>query len=279
MHRIVRATALAVVLWSLLAVGPAAGVGSTGDAGTHAQFDGRAQNDTANGTTITITATGEAQAQPDAAVVHVSVTATAASPGDAAEQVATNASRLRTALANASVPDDAVRTTYYDVYERGLDDPRNETRYVAEQGFAVETDNASRAGELVDLALANGASTVQGVAFTLSDEARSELRNEALGDAVSSADSQADAVARSADLSVTGVRAIETVDPGFVRGQGAAEALTEDASTQIDGGPLTVTAVVRVTYVATERPDATENATTGNATANETVATEAVSTT
>lgn len=254
-HRIVRTGVIAIVIWSVLAVGVVAGLAPAGDVTPHAQSNDTAQDDT-NETaeaTISVTATGEAQADPDASVVFLGVSATADSPAAAAQQVANNTSRLRAALANASVDDDAVRTTEYNLFERDRLDPRNDTGgYVAEQGVAVEINDTDRAGELLDLAVENGASTVRGVEFTLSDETRDELRNRALSNAVGDAQAQADAIAGSAGLQITGVNSISTVESQSRPFEAAArDVAQEDAATRIDVAPLTVTATVQITYNAT----------------------------
>lgn len=262
LETITRKLLFVVVLCSLVAAVPLAGLGAASPADAAVQEDGNetADNGTAAGpeSTITVTATGEAEAQPDAAVLYLAVVATADTPENATRQVAENASQLRSALTDAGVSEDRIRTTDYSVYQEGRFDPGNETGdYVAEQGFAVELDNVSRAGDILDVATSNGASAVRGVQLTLSDETRSELRNEALSTAVDSARSQADAIAGSADLQVDGVHSISTVEPRF----GPFEAVTEDVAresggTQIDPGPLTVSATVEVTYRASNGTEA-----------------------
>jgi uncharacterized protein YggE len=254
-HRILRTVALAVVLWSVLAAGTVVGLAPTEHVTPQTQHGDTPQegaNDTATAT-ISVTAMGEAEAAPDAAIVFLGVSATADSPDAAARQVANNTSRLRAALANASIDEDAIRTTNYDLYERPpRDDGNDSDGYVAEQGLAVEINDTDRAGEIVDLAVENGATNVRGVQFTLSDETRSELRNRALSNAVASAGSQAEAIAGSADLRIVGVRSVSTVEPTFGPLEATAErAAQEDAATRIDAGPLTVTATVQVTYNAT----------------------------
>lgn len=254
-HRIVRMTALIVILLSVLGAGVGAGLAPAEVTAPDAQSNETAQDDTneTSTATISVTATGEADADPDAAIVFLSVSATADSPDAAAQQAANNTSRLRTALTNASVDEDAVRTTDYNLYERDRRDPDNDTgRYVAEQGIAVSINDTDRAGDVVDLAVGNGATSVRSVQFTLSEETRSELRNRALSNAVQSARSQADAIAGSADLRIVGVRSVSTVEPTFGPFEAADRgAVQEDAATRIDTGPLTVTATVEVTYNAT----------------------------
>ncbi len=230
-----------------------------GDAGTATGGVGNATDDAAQGsdvTTIQVSATGEVEAETDRAVLSLTSTATAADPGTAADRLAANVSRLRSALLDANVSADAIRTTGYDLSEVSADDgpgtpdDAEATRYRARQTTVVETSNTSRAGELVDVAVANGASGVGGVEFTLAEESRSELRNRALEAATSDARTQAETLAAAEGLNVTGVRSISTDDGGsqpFVVREAATAA---DAGTEIDADPVTVYATVRVTYEA-----------------------------
>lgn len=194
-------------------------------------------------TTISATGSGEVTAEPDEVVVHVAASATADTPGVAADRLARNASRLRTALTNATA-EERVQSTDYSLFERR---DRNGTVYVASQSFEVTLSNTSDAGRIVDVATANGATEVLGVRFTLSDERRRTLRQQAIELAVTDARAQADAAASSAGLTVSGVRSITVHD-------GGATPFVERAAadgTQIDPRPVMVTARVDVTYDAT----------------------------
>lgn len=206
-------------------------------------------------TTISVSATGDAQAEPDVAVLNLESRATAEDPRAATEKLAANVSQLRSALLEAGVSEDQIRTTDYNLYEepdRG--EPRqaaNETRYVAQQGIAVDVENTSRVGSLLDVAVANGATGVRNVEFTLSEETQSDLRNQALEEAMGSARTQAETLAATEDVQITGVESISAGDDGprpFVSQDVAA---LEESGTQIDSGPVTVRATVKVTYNAT----------------------------
>jgi hypothetical protein len=203
------------------------------------------------GPTIAVSATGRASADPDLAVVRVSVTAEAASADAARSTVAADAERMRTALRDAGVPDDAVRTVSYAIaprYDYGGDE-RSVVGYRAVHAYAVEVA-PDRAGSVVDVAVANGASTVDGVTFTLSEEARADLRAQALDRAVTAARADADAIAAAAGLAVTDVREASTAaDVGFRPVYRVAEA-DAGASTTLEPGSVTVTASVHVTYGA-----------------------------
>lgn len=207
-------------------------------------------------TTVSVSATGEVQAAPDVAILHLESAAEAEDPQTASERLARNVSQLRTALQEANVSEDQIRTTEFNIFdvserERPARDQDNVTRYRAQQAFAVEIQNTSRAGELIDVAVANGASSIRGVEFTLSDETQATLRDQALETAMDSARSQAETLAATEDLRIVGVRSMATDSDGprpLVAREAAADA---GSGTQIDSGPVTVRATVDVTYNAT----------------------------
>lgn len=219
------------------------------------------QSANASGTaTVTVDATGEATAEPDLAVVSLESAATATEPGTAADRLARNVSTLRAALVEANVSEDAIRTTDYNLFEasepetprpRGGANRSDATRYRAQQGIAVELSNVSRAGEVVDVAVANGATGVRGVEFTLSSEAESTLRERALENAMADARSQAETLAATEDVRITGLRAVSTTGDDVRPFVARETAVAGDAGTRIDGGPVSVSATVRVTYNAT----------------------------
>ena len=206
----------------------------------------------ATGTTLTTTGTGTMEADADLAVVSVAVVATAASADDARGQVASNAEQVRTALRDAGVPDDAVTTAFFAVYPQY--DYRNGERiedgFRAVHAFRIETAPA-RAGEVVDLAVGNGASEVQGVSFTLTEETRAALRTQAIERAVVAARADADAMAGAAGLSVTSVETMST-SGGFTPGErfDVAESAADGARTTFEPGPVSVSVTVQVTYRA-----------------------------
>jgi hypothetical protein len=238
-HRLVLATTVAALVLLAGCVAPL-----QTDGGTDARVDGIP-------TTISVSGTGEATAEADLAVLSVAVTATADSANAAREQVATDADRMRQALRDAGVPDDAVTTTAFRV---GVEyDYSGETRdvvgYRAVHAYRVEVA-PDRAGELIDVAVGNGASEVSNVSFTLTEETRADLRQQAIERAMDAARQDADTVAAAADLSVVGVQSAST--QADVR-PFAERSVADDsggAATTLEPGPVTVSATVSVTYEA-----------------------------
>lgn len=204
------------------------------------------------GPTVTVGASASVEAAPDLAVVRVAVEATAESAEEARATVADDAERMRAALREAGVPDGNVSTEAFNVYPQYdySDETREFVGYRAVHAYRVEVA-PDRAGEVVDLAVGNGATSVSGISFELSDEVRQELREEALTAAVEKARADAETVATASGGSLGDVRSVSTSDGGdggpgpipFTESRSA-----DDASTVVEPGTARVTASVTVVY-------------------------------
>jgi hypothetical protein len=198
--------------------------------------------------TVSVTGTGTVSAEADLAVVSLAVTAQESSADAARERVATGVDAVRTALREAGIPEDAVTTAYFSVQPRYDDEDRVPDGYRGVHALRVEVDPA-RAGEVVDVAVGAGATEVDGVQFTLTDETRDALRAEALTQAVERARADADAVAEAADLRIVGVQSMQ-VGGSYGPGPFYAEAAdSARGATAFAPGPVTVSASVSITYV------------------------------
>ena len=200
--------------------------------------------------TVTVGASASVEAAPDLAVVRVAVEATADSAEEARSDVAADAERMRAALREAGVPDENVNTEAFNVYPQH--DYDGETRelvgYRAVHAYRVGVA-PDRAGEAVDTAVGNGATSVYGVSFELSEEARQELREEALTLAVENARADAETVAAASGASLGDVRSISTSDGGDGGPIPLAESRSADgASTVVEPGTVRVSASVTVVY-------------------------------
>jgi len=204
---------------------------------------------------VRVSANGAVDAEADATEVTLAVEARADDPSAARQRVAENASGMRDALGEVGVSDDGVHSVGYTLresreYERAEGD--DVPRHYARQTFRVTVDGTDSAGEVVDAAVEGGATTVDDVSFTVSDERRAELRNDALRAAMENARSQADAVADAGDVSVGGVRSVSTADTDVspVSYERAALGGSDAGGTSIDPGPVEIDATVEVVYDA-----------------------------
>ncbi|MFC6989652.1 SIMPL domain-containing protein [Haloplanus sp. GCM10025708] len=203
--------------------------------------------------TISVSANGDAAAEPNLAVIQVSVEARADSADAARARVADDVSRMRAALGEAGVPDDAVTTATFHIspeYDHS-DADRELLGYRAVHAFAIEV-TPDRAGEIVDVSVGNGATAVEGVRFTLTDDRRAELRQQALTQAMNAARTDADTIASAADVEVTGVKTASTSAQfvPYFESRDVASGGGAGGSTVVEPGPVTVSASVSVTYTA-----------------------------
>ncbi|WP_226012496.1 SIMPL domain-containing protein [Halomicrobium salinisoli] len=249
--------AVTAAVVAALAVVPAAPAAAQ-DAGNDASTDVNASV-----TTVSVSASDEAAGEPMTAVVYVESAATGDTPAEATTALARNVTQLRAALTDATVSEDQFRTTGYDLQQVRPDEPdgpvvqrpangtnQSAVTYRASQSFELVVDNRSRVGELVDVAVANGATAIGGVQFRLADEDREALRQEALQQAMERARTEAETLAGTEGLTITGVESISTSQQFYQSGGGAVALEQADAGTTIDSGPITVRADVQVTYEA-----------------------------
>ena len=235
---------VAVALVVLLAgAGVAAALGGT---------TGASQPTTDGASTITVGASGSAQTAPDRAVVRVAVVTTADSATETRERLAANVSAMRDSLAEAGVDDSQIRTTRYDLSQNyeARDNPEAPD-YRGYHGFQITLNDTDEVGTVIDAAVEGGATRVENVQFTLSEERTRELRSEALEDAMSNARGQASTLAGASDLTLDGVADVSTTQ-GY-GGLVAYQAATADAGgTSVESGPVSVNVQVQVTFNATE---------------------------
>lgn len=206
--------------------------------------------------TIEVGASGTVEAQPDRAVVRVTVTASGDDVGAVRERLAANASSMRAALKNEGVAGSDITTRYYDIGRNERAERESEApQYRARHAFLVTIEEPDRAGEIIVAAIENGATEVDDVQFTITEDRRRELRQKALADAMDNARAEAGTLAEGANLTITGVHIVKTSDVNvrphrqevaFAAADGGA-----GAATDISSGPVSVTAQVQVSYNAT----------------------------
>jgi uncharacterized protein YggE len=215
-----------------------------------------AASDTATEHVIQAAGTGNVIGTPDRAQVTFAVQT---ENSDVKMAKAENAQKMATvhdALIAAGIPEDALKTTGYNIYpvyddSTGLLKPKIKTYQVTNR-LTVTLHNVSQTGEVIDTAVANGINEADSIQFMLSDERQQELRTEALREAVSRAKSDADTISAAMGTTITGVQRAETgtsYSPVYFQNYALDGASAKSAvATPIQSGDITVSATVTITY-------------------------------
>jgi uncharacterized protein YggE len=158
---------------------------------------------------IVMAGAGLVQASPDRAWITITAESRAGSPREAQRRNADVMQPVHDKLRAAGVPADAIRTIAYDLQPEWdfVNNRRVSRGYVARNTIEVRVDAVDRAGELLEIAVASGATSVGGIRFDVKDHGR--LEREALRLAVADARAKADAVAAAAGGAVARVVRIE----------------------------------------------------------------------
>jgi uncharacterized protein YggE len=164
---------------------------------------------------IVVSGEGLVKAAPDQAWVMFAVESRSKNPKEAQTQNAKTMSAVHERLIGSGVSKDAIRTLSYDLHLEsdwvsGRQVPRG---YLARNTIEVRVDDITRVGEVIDVAISQGANSVRGVRFDLKQ--RESLEREALKRATADARARAEAAAAGVGAAVGRVVKIEEPVRGY----------------------------------------------------------------
>ena len=135
---------------------------------------------------------------PDRAWITISAESRAGNPRDAQRRNVELMAPVLDKLRAAGLPPDAIRTAGYDLQQEFefVNNRRVSRGYVARNTVEVRVDAVDRVGEILEVAVGTGATSVGGLRFDLKDRAKHE--REALRLAVADARGRAEAAATGA---------------------------------------------------------------------------------
>ncbi|MCC7125910.1 MAG: SIMPL domain-containing protein [Acidobacteria bacterium] len=201
--------------------------------------------------TVSVTGEGIVRRAPDQARVRIGAEGRSARPTDAQSIANTAMTAVQGKLAALGLPKDAIRTMTVSVqmefdYVEGKQKPRG---YVARNVIEVRVDDLKRLGEVLDISVAAGATTLFGLEWGLKDRAQAE--REALTLAVTDAMARADAVAAGAKRTVDRLVRIEesgaVMSPVRPQMADRTMAFSASASTPVAEGEIEIRGNVVVT--------------------------------
>jgi len=207
--------------------------------------------------TLSASGNGEIKVIPDIAVINVGVMTENINVQVAQTENAQIMDRLITVLTGAGIAREDIQTSGYTIYPVYDDTSplRSKIKYYqVTNTVQITIRDLNRAGEFVDLAVANGANQVNSISFMLSEEKEQALRAEVLTQAVKNAKADADTVALATGTTITGVQSI-TVGAVYApvvydnRYMSSGEMKTAAAPTPIEPGQISITAQVSIAYL------------------------------
>lgn len=152
---------------------------------------------------------GVVQGVPDRAWVTITAESRASNPRDAQRRNTEAMQPVLDRIRTAGVPAADVRTIAYDLQQEWdfVNERRVSRGFVARNTVEVKLDAVERLGEILELTVAAGATSVGGVRFDLKD--RASLEREALRLAVADARARAEAAATGAGRTIERILRVE----------------------------------------------------------------------
>ena len=207
--------------------------------------------------TITVNGSGETLVTADTAVVSVGVSVRKKDALEAQSAANEVIASIRAALAGAGLKEEDISTGYinlYAVYDYSKD-VEEIVAYSANSSLAIKVTDMGRVGEVIDLAFGAGANTLDGVEFSVSDDAAA--RDQAMKNAVEDAKGKAAILAEAAGMGEIEIVSVEegsvfSYDSGvnnFSRKTYGEEAAM-DSPTVVQAAKICVSAGVIVTFRA-----------------------------
>ena len=218
------------------------------------------QPDESKDKVIHVSGTGKVTTTPDLAIIVFAVETEHADAKVAQQQNAQKMDAVVNALKAAGVPAKDLKTAGYSITPVTETDEKLRTSSLVKfdrvtNSLRVRLDAIDRAGDIVDLAVANGANRVDQLTLTLSDEKQQEFRAEALTAAVKQARGDADAVAAAIGKTIVDVKEVNVggsyVPMSYDNRYADMEMMVAGGAppTPIEAGEIDVTASVSITYI------------------------------
>lgn len=213
---------------------------------------------------LSVSGSGTVSRQPDRAVVLIAVESRATAAQEAAQTNARKMDAIHAVLRRMNIAPPKVQTVSYElqpVYSQPTERTQGEfvprvIGYVSVNLVRVEIDSVARVGGAIDAAIAAGANRIANLSFELRDPESARL--DALRSAVQKARAEAEAIAAAAGqrlgnpLSINSSSSWQPI-PVYRRNVEMAMAASAGPPTPVEGGNLSITAVVNMNYELLDR--------------------------
>lgn len=203
---------------------------------------------------LSVSGSGTVRSIPDQASITLGVITRGSTASEAQQDNAAKASAVKDALIALGIEEKDIKTEEYRFnpeYSREKNERNVIVGYTASNIIRVKVRDVAIVGDVIDVALANGANTVHSLDFSIRDT--EGLRKKALENAVKDARSKADAIAHALGVSIVGVRHV-TENTGMFQSRGnngmmMAKSMDMAEATPIEAGDMSLTADVHIDFV------------------------------
>lgn len=161
--------------------------------------------------TIRVNGSGVASASPDIANIRLGVETVGSEAESTIDENTQTMNAVLDAIKELGVADEDIQTIDYNMWVEDIRDnegrPTDETRYHLRNVVSVRLQEIEQTGTLLEAALAAGANTVGGIAFSVADA--TDLQSEARAAAVENARAKAEELAEAMGVEVGNVREVQ----------------------------------------------------------------------
>lgn len=204
------------------------------------------------GNVIRLSSTGEVKVEPNMATIILAVTNQSKTADAAIKDNAQNMNKVVNTLKSKLGSNDTIQTSQYQlrpVYQ--TDKETNEGKiigYRASNQITIEYHNLATLGNLLDAVVASGINQIDNLRFSHTDQAN--LQKKALDQAITQAKATAEVIAKSAGVTIKGIKMIESFNnqPGPLYREAVMAMDARSANTQIQPGEITISSTVNVVY-------------------------------
>lgn len=202
---------------------------------------------------ISINGNGSVQGAPDTATISLGVITRAQTASEAQNDNALATRKVRDALFAFGISKSDIQTqnfNFHTEFGRSNGNSNEVIGYVVSNTILIKTHDVTSIGEIIDIALSNGANTINSLNFLIKDT--TDLRNTALKEAIKDAKDKAEIIAKALGKKIIGIQSV-TENTNMFQPRNAEMMLMATGkamdSTPIEAGTLTLTADVHIDFI------------------------------
>ena len=170
--------------------------------------------------TITVSGNAELEVEPNQAEIYVRIETFNVKADDAKDENARISDKVMKALKKSGIKNDDIESSSFNLNPR-YDYDRNKGEsilkgYTATNVLKVTTKDVDNAGKVIDVAVDNGANSIQSVNFGLTKETQKEMSGEALIRAAEVAKDKAESLAASLGINLGKVISVQESSFNFI---------------------------------------------------------------